>query len=88
MNWNLIVGPVCLLLGLFIALYVKDTARNVAKLEFAEQIKFALSTFKTELLASLDTTYCRFKECELKMSSHDDRLDVISEAVKDLESKE
>lgn len=78
MNWNLVVGPSCLLVGMLIALYVKDRARDVAKEQFTESIAAALAVFKSELLSSMDKVYIRSNECQLMRDAQDDRVDIAS----------
>ena len=73
MNWNLVIGPGCLLLGILITLYVKDSARIVAKEEFREQIAAALSVFKLDLINALDHKYRLQIECRLMMEGLRDR---------------
>src|ERR1039458_3173454 len=76
MTWNLLIGPACLLLGILITLYVKDSARGVAKNEFREQIGAALAVFKLDLIESLDRRYRVSNECLLMMSNIDNRMDI------------
>ncbi len=72
------MGPGCLLVGILIALYVKDSAREVAKQQFIESIGAALAIFKSKLLASLDKVYVRSGECQLMRDSQDDRIEIGS----------
>lgn len=74
-NWNWAVGPACALIGMFVALYIKDKSREIAKLEFAELIKAVLATFKMELLREMDAIYVRAPEQKLHLEFRDDRLD-------------
>ncbi len=76
MNWNLVVGPACFLVGMLIALYVKDSAREVAKVEFKDSIASSLATFKNDLIESLDKVYVRTNLCDLMMEQRDDRIDI------------
>ena len=85
MNWNYLVGPICILIGTLVTLYVKDKAREVAKQEFADQMQSTFSTFKLDLIKTLDETYCRKGECKLMMEAHDDRIDVNDERINDIE---
>lgn len=85
MGLNVVIGPLCVLLGIFIALYVKDKAREVAKQEFADQIKSVLATFKEELVSKLDGTYSRATELKLMLESRDDRLDILDKRIEFLE---
>ncbi len=77
-NWNIVVGPACFLLGLLIALYIKDQARIVAKAQIKEsieqmsvQFKLLLSEFKSDLIQDLDSKFRRTSECNLMMQSQD-----------------
>ena len=74
MNWNLLISPGCLLLGFMIALYIKDSARGIAKVEFREQIGAALSIFKLDLIDTLDRRYRARNECVLLMTGLQDRI--------------
>ena len=87
MNWNFLIGPLCILVGMFVALYVKDKAQDVAKAAVSEGIIAALALFKNELLEHLDKTYIRAGECTLKMDAHDDRIDLNAVAVSNLENR-
>lgn len=87
MNWNLLVGPICVLAGMLVTLYVKSQAQEVAKVAVAEGIKAALATFKSELFEQLDEKYVRLGECTLKMDSHDDRLDVFELRANEFEKR-
>src|ERR1035437_3984404 len=75
MVWNLLIGPGCLLLGILITLYVKDSARSIARIEFQEQIGAALSVFKLDLVDTLDKRYRISNECVLMMASSVQRMD-------------
>jgi hypothetical protein len=75
MVWNLLIGPGCLLLGILITLYVKDSARGIAKIEFQEQIGAALAVFKLDLVNTLDMRYRISNECVLMMASNVQRMD-------------
>lgn len=79
MNWNLIIGPGCLLLGILIALYVKDSARSVAKEEFREQIGSALSIFEIRLLRALRGEFILRNECALMMEGIKNRAALRSD---------
>ncbi len=76
MNWNLVVGPACVLIGMLVALYVKDRAREVAKVQFTELIASTLAVFKNDLIESLDKVYVRSNLCELMNEQQDDRIDI------------
>lgn len=76
MQWNLVIGPACFLVGMLIALYVKDSAREVAKAEFASSIAAALAVFKNDLVQSLDKVYVRTNLCDLMRDTQDDRIDI------------
>lgn len=87
-----LIGPACLLAGLFLALYIKDKAREVAKQEATEAIKLTIEVFKNELTSKLDQIYQRVPELKLMFESRDtkievieDKLDMQSEAIDSLE---
>jgi archaellum component FlaC len=86
------IGPICLLCGLFLALYIKDKAREVAKQEATEAIKLTIEIFKNELSSKLDAIYQRVPELKLMFETRDTRIEVIedkldmqSDAIVDLE---
>ena len=94
MNWNLVIGPVSVLLGALVALYVKDKARDVSEVEFAKNIKAALAEFKMELLDSLSDQYVRHTEATLReeyqkqlIAQLSNRLDIHNERIEALEDR-
>ncbi len=87
MIWNLIIGPACLLVGMLIALYVKDSAREVAKKQFTEQIAAALAVFKNDLIESLDKVYVRTNLCDLMMETSADRADIAAKRLDSIDDR-
>lgn len=87
MNLNLIIGPICVLLGMLATLFVKDQAQEIAKAAVKEGIAAALATFKNELFGHMDKTYVRINECHLRSEAQDDRMDVHDVAIQNLENK-
>ncbi len=85
MNWSLVVGPACFLIGMLVTLYVKDSAREVAKNQFAESIASALAIFKNDLLQSLDKVYVRTNLCDLMMDAQMDRSDIATKRLDSLD---
>jgi hypothetical protein len=75
MNLNYLIGPACLLLGFLIALYVKDSARSIAKIEFHEQIGAAFAVFKVDLLAAMEGKYQTIPMCQVLMTASAQRAD-------------
>jgi hypothetical protein len=80
-KFGFIIAPVCLLIGSFLALYIKDKVRIVMREEF----KSVFSEFKDSLLKEIDKTYRRSGECALINDSLHDRLDMIDERLKTIE---
>jgi hypothetical protein len=94
MNWNAVIGPVCVLFGVLVALYVKDQARNVAKQEFAENIAAALAVFKVDLVAMLTEHFVPRGEAAIRIESQarevaqlSNRLDIHNERLMHLEGR-
>lgn len=67
-------GPVGVLTGCLISLYVKDQTRKVAQTEFAIMIDSALTAFQIKLEATLNGTYRRVPECILMEEGSNRRL--------------
>lgn len=86
-KFTVFIGPLCVLAGMLIALYVKDRANEAAKAEVARSIVSSLATFESSLLEKLDKTYMRRGECDLKMEAHDDRLDVGNVRISGVENR-
>lgn len=84
---NILAAPAFLLMGMLIALYVKDKASAISEDAFSKNIKSALAVFKGDLVESLDDIYIRKGECSLMMESQSDRLDVDSIRLSKLEAR-
>lgn len=77
-------GPVGVLTGLLISLYVKDQTRKVVKEEFHDLIRAALSEFQTQFHDTMSGTYRRTAECliierltDQRITSLEQRMDAI-----------
>lgn len=81
------LGPISVLMGVFLTLYIKSKAREEAETEFAKQIKSALAVFKMDLMNSLDVVYTRKSECSLMMESHLDRLDMDTKRMDSMDAR-
>lgn len=95
---NAFVGVACSAATLLITLYIKDSAKTIAESTvknaqegIKKDISAALSTFKDDLLRTMDITYRRSAECTLMMEQSADlvelnikRLDAHENTVRDL----
>jgi ABC-type lipoprotein release transport system permease subunit len=80
-----IFGLVGTLLGMLLTLYIKEKAREIAKAELSETVKTALALFKVDLFDYLDRTYLRSPEIKLVDEHIQDRLDIVEQAIRNLE---
>ena len=84
---NVLLAVGSTLLGMLIALYVKDRSQLAAEDSFSKNIKSALAVFKGELIQDLDQTYIRRGECSLMMDAQNDRIDVAAIRISKTEAR-
>ncbi len=84
---NILAAPVFLLVGMLVALYVKDRAQLAAEEAFSKNIKSVLAVFRGELVTALDDIYIRRGECTLMMDAQNDRIDVGATRIAKVEAR-